>query len=431
MSYSQSRFALFSAFFTGPTFSGPTFSGFGLFGLAIAVILAHGLILSSAAQGKPKTITVTVESQERDDHSVETKAPFEGKRSSVDVVLLLDTSNSMDGLINQAKSQLWNIVQQFAFAKKHGQTPLLRVSLFEYGNTKLPASEGYIRQIVPLMDDLDKLSEALFGLRTSGGDEYCGQVIDEAITRLDWSAEPGSYKAIFIAGNEPFTQGEVDYRTACRRAIEKGITVNTIHCGSYQNGIEGKWKDGAKLAEGEFFNIDQDRVEVHVDCPQDKLIIKLSAELNKTYLWYGQKKERQALGSNQAVQDTNASGYSPQAAVQRSVAKAGAVYRNVGRDLVDSLKEDAQILDKVEGNQLPEAMQKMSPEERVAHIQTMQMKRKQIKKQIAQLNHERDDFLTKQRKLKADDPAAPTLGEAMLSAIGKQLETAGFDQTKE
>ena len=102
---------------------------------------------------------------------------------------------------------MWSIIQQFGDAKKAGKTPVLRVSVFEYGNTNLPASEGYIRQVVALTDDLDKVSEVLFALNTNGGDEYCGQVIQEAIKRLDWTAEPNSYKAIFIAGNEPFTQG--------------------------------------------------------------------------------------------------------------------------------------------------------------------------------------------------------------------------------
>ena len=98
-------------------------------------------------------------------------------RPAVDIAILLDTSNSMDGLIDQAKSQLWTIINEFAAAKRHGLTPTLRVALFEYGNTNLPASEGYIRQVIPLTDDLDALSEALFALTTNGGDEYCGQVI--------------------------------------------------------------------------------------------------------------------------------------------------------------------------------------------------------------------------------------------------------------
>ena len=68
-------------------------------------------------------------------------------QASVDVAILLDTSNAMDGLINQAKSQLWTIVQQFARAQKNNDTPLLRVALFEYGNTNLPAREGYLSDL--------------------------------------------------------------------------------------------------------------------------------------------------------------------------------------------------------------------------------------------------------------------------------------------
>ena len=40
------------------------------------------------------------------------------KKSSIQLALLLDTSNSMDGLIDQAKSQLWKIVNELATTKK-------------------------------------------------------------------------------------------------------------------------------------------------------------------------------------------------------------------------------------------------------------------------------------------------------------------------
>ncbi|RPI65426.1 MAG: hypothetical protein EHM44_00590, partial [Ignavibacteriales bacterium] len=36
------------------------------------------------------------------------------KNNSIQLALLLDTSNSMDGLIDQAKSQLWKIVNELA-----------------------------------------------------------------------------------------------------------------------------------------------------------------------------------------------------------------------------------------------------------------------------------------------------------------------------
>ena len=386
-------------------------------------LLAVGCIATIAQAHKTTEVTITVEKKTTEEA---THTPFRGEKASVDVAILLDTSNSMDGLINQAKSQLWTIVQQFAKAKKNGQTPLLRVALFEYGNNGLPAAEGYIRQVVPLTDDLDKLSEALFSLSTNGGDEYCGQVIDQAITRLDWSQEPNSYKAIFIAGNEPFTQGSMNYQQACSRAIESGIVVNTIHCGRHGEGVRGKWEHGAKLAEGEFFNINQDRKIVHIECPQDKIILKLNAELNGTYLWFGEKKVRGYFRSNQRAQDTNAESLSEGIAVSRAVAKASPSYSNRARCLVDTYEQDKNILSKVKEEELPDSLRGLQADQREAHIKKMAEKRAEIRKQIADLAKERDAYLAKERMLRSAEGNDDTLGSAVVNAIGKQLSKSGF-----
>ena len=61
---------------------------------------------------------------------------------SVQIALLLDTSNSMDGLIEQAKSQLWSVVNEFIRAKRDGRPPALEVALYEYGNDSLPARKA-------------------------------------------------------------------------------------------------------------------------------------------------------------------------------------------------------------------------------------------------------------------------------------------------
>src|SRR3954447_15815674 len=124
----------------------------------------------------------------------------------VQLAILLDTSNSMDGLIEQTKGQLWKIVNQFINARQAGKRPEVQVALYEYGKSTLSAHNGYIRQIQPLTTDLDKISEELFALKTNGGEEYCGWVIREAVNRLAWSKRSDDLKVIFIAGNEPFTQ---------------------------------------------------------------------------------------------------------------------------------------------------------------------------------------------------------------------------------
>ncbi len=396
--------------------------------IALTVALSVGLASVTLPLTSVLAQDVKVRVEKKGKKKQDSQQPFSGNRPSVDVAVLLDTSNSMDGLINQAKSQLWSIVGEFAKAKKKGKTPQLRVSVFEYGNTNLPASEGYIRQVVQLTNDLDKVSEALFGLSTNGGDEYCGMVIDEAIKRLDWSNEPGAYKAIFIAGNEPFTQGSVDYQKACKKAIGDGIVVNTIHCGNYDQGIKGKWKHGAELAEGEYLNIDQDQKVVHIKCPQDAIIIKLNAELNNTYLWFGKKQDRSSYESNQIAQDANA--LSQGSISGRAMAKSGSVYSNHGRDLVDSYASDLDALEKIEVSELPDEMQKMDLKARKKHVQEMAQRRSEIQKKMAEVSKERMEYIRAEQAKQAKESDESTLGDAFSETVQKQLQDSGFELEK-
>ncbi len=392
--------------------------------LPLALLLSFGLPIVN--QSRAQAVKITIESDSDKASESATKPPFKGQRPAVDVAILLDTSNSMDGLIHQAKSQLWTIVQQFSKAKKNGQTPLLRVSVFEYGNAGLPASEGYIRQVVQLTDDLDKVSEALFALKTGGGDEYCGTVIEEAVKRLDWSSEPNAYKAIFIAGNEPFDQGSVSYEAACKKSIGAGIVVNTIHCGNYEQGVGGHWKAGADLAEGEFLNINQDEKIVEIKCPQDSIIIKLNNELNQTYLWFGSKVERDDYLKNQVAQDSNAA--SSGGLSQRAAAKSSPLYRNVGRDLVDTYNEDKESISKLSTADFPEELQPLSPAERVKKIEAMAKRRAELQSELAKVSQERQAFIDSEKSNLATPEE--TLGDAFSEAAQKQLEKSGFELEK-
>uniref|UniRef100_UPI00260707B4 VWA domain-containing protein n=1 Tax=uncultured Eudoraea sp. TaxID=1035614 RepID=UPI00260707B4 len=115
----------------------------------------------------------------------------------VKIALLLDTSNSMDGLINQAKAQLWDIVNQFSYAKcGSGHRPALQIALYQYGNDGLSSKEGYIQQVIGFSSDLDEISEKLFSLSTNGGEEYCGEVIQTSLRQLDWGKNPDNLKMI-------------------------------------------------------------------------------------------------------------------------------------------------------------------------------------------------------------------------------------------
>lgn len=57
---------------------------------------------------------------------------------TIQIAVLLDTSNSMDGLINQVKEQIWNIVNEVSRANKDSEDVTMQVALYEYGKQTLP-----------------------------------------------------------------------------------------------------------------------------------------------------------------------------------------------------------------------------------------------------------------------------------------------------
>ncbi len=348
--------------------------------------------------------------------------PVEARPPSVQIALLLDTSNSMDGLIEQAKSQLWKIVNEFITAKHDGLRPELQVALFEYGKSSLSVSEGYIRQIQGFTTDLDKISEELFALRTNGGEEYCGWVIKAAVESLKWRNGPNDFKAIFIAGNEPFTQGPIDYSQSCRAAIEKGIVVNTIHCGDRNTGVSTKWQHGALMAEGKYMVIDQDRAVVHFDAPQDKEITRLGEELNKTYVAFGVNGVESQV--RQQVQDQNAASLSRAgSSVQRALTKASANYCNTSWDLVDACKAGNLQIETVKEAELPAEMRKMTVDQRKKHIETQFAERKNLQNRINLLNAERSKFVAEKTKQHA---TTNTLDVVMTGAIREQAAKRNY-----
>lgn len=311
---------------------------------------------------------------------------------SIMLALLLDTSNSMDGLIDQAKSQLWKIVNELAVAKcSDDSRPRIKIALYEYGNSGLPATLGYVRQVSPLTDDLDLISEKLFALRTNGGDEYCGQVIKTSLSELEWSGSKADLKMIFIAGNEPFTQGAIPYRVACNIAKEKDVIVNTIFCGAYSEGIETSWKDGATMTGGSYMSIEQDRKTVYVATPYDSQIDGLNDKLNGTYVYYGNNgSEKKA---KQMEQDDNAASYGAANKAERAVSKSSHAYSNSTWDLVDASKKDTKAIEEAKEEELPAEMRRMTVDQRKTYVKQKSTERSTIQKEIQELSVKRQQYI--------------------------------------
>ncbi|MDW3192631.1 MAG: hypothetical protein R8G66_09700 [Cytophagales bacterium] len=307
------------------------------------------------------------------------------------LALLLDTSNSMDGLIDQAKSQLWNIVDELANAEHGGTEAELNISLYEYGNDNLSVRSGYVRQITKFTTDLDDISAQLFALKTNGGSEYCGTVIKRSLTDLDWGNDPEDLKLVFIAGNEPFDQGSISFEQQCVLAQQSNIQVNTIFCGPYNQGISGLWKKGANLGGGSYLNIDMDQKTVYVATPYDASIDSLNNLLNDTYIAYGVRGRQKK--AQQLQEDSNAESYSSANKVRRAISKSKHVYKNATWDLVDALDEEEVDLSSLEDSELPEEMTGMTVKEKETYIQHKKQSRTVYQKQIQELGSKRSRYI--------------------------------------
>jgi len=351
--------------------------------------------------------------------------PVPDKGRPVDVVLCLDTSNSMDGLIDSAKRKLWAIVNDLA---KLEPAPNLRVALYSYGNNNYEASKGWVRKDLDLTTDLDEVYKQLYALRTKGGNEYVARVSRDALADLKWSDDKDALRIVFVCGNESAAQDkEVKLESVAAQAKAKGVVINTIFCGPQGHPDATGYKEFASMAGGKYANIDQDRAksEAAIKSPYDEEIQKLSVKINDTYCWYGPKGE--AAKANQSVQDGNAVKESGAVAAERGATKASKLYRNAACDLIDRMETEKDFdLKKIKEEDLPEELKKLKPEEREPYLKKKAADRADIQKQVAELTAKRSKFIEEERKKEPKSAADQAFDTALRGMLKEQAAAKGM-----
>ncbi len=350
-----------------------------------------------------------------------TETTHENNQNTIQVALLLDTSGSMSGLIEQAKSQLWNILNELSRTEKDGEETSLEIALYEYGNPNKASSKYEINQLSNFTTDMDLVSEKLFSLTTSGGDEYCGAMIQTSLEQLEWNSGDG-LKLIYIAGNEPFNQGPISYHNSCEKATENGIVVNTIYCGSMDQGILHFWKDGATACQGDFLTIEHNQATTYFSTPYDTKINQLNTQLNSTYIPYGKKGKQKK--QNQLSQDFNANVYSQSNVVDRAAFKSSKKYKATDWDLVDAYKKDKNVLKNSKIH--ADSLQNLSIAELEIAVEAAAARRAMINSEIQELDKKRRVYKMENNENKKES----SLQDSMIKTIQKQAKAKGYT-TKE
>jgi von Willebrand factor type A domain len=339
-------------------------------------------------------------------------------KAKIQLAILLDSSNSMDGLIDQTRTQLWRIVNSLSKVTKDGQTPELQVALYHYGNDRLPADKGHLKQLTGFTKELDVISEKLFSIQTDGGEEYVGWTLRSAMQELNWSKNNADFRVVFVAGNEAFDQGPVPWKESVNLAVKADTFVNTIYCGDAEDSTRKLWSEGALLAKGSNFSINQNQQVAVIPSPYDREIVELNTKLNATYIPYGRQG---AVGQRrQAVEDQNSAAN----IAERSGSKTSPYYRNASWDLVDAVEDNVVKLEDIPTRDLPTEMQSMTLAQKRAYIKTKKADRQAIQAKINSLSKQRDAYVAKQRSQQS--PQEKTVDAVIIQSLQSQLATKGF-----
>ena len=341
---------------------------------------------------------------------------------AIDLAICLDTSGTMEPLLDAARVTLWDIASEIARVEP---TPRLRVALLTYG-VKTAGRDGWVRMETDLTEDLDLVSDRLFTLKSEkGGVEYVGRVLQMAFQRLDWSEASDAVKLIVVAGNEPADQDPVvDFLDVSDAARSEGIFVHAIFYGDPAGADATSWKELADQTEGGFASVDPRSATmiVKTKTPFDEELARLGAAINETYLPLGD--EAKARRKKVDRQDENARKLSPTTAARRVEAKAGRVYSSQW-ELVDAIEAGRVDLYDIEEAELPDRLQGMSLEERGIYVGEMESKRQELRQRIDELSGKRRLYVSEQLRASGLD-AERTLDVAVRQAIRERLEENGL-----
>lgn len=319
----------------------------------------------------------------------------------MEIAFALDATGSMGPLIAGAKQKIWTIVNRVVAGTP---TPSIRLGLLGYRDR----SDEYVTRRYDLTDDLDDLYGHLLGLRAAGGGDFpesVNQALHEAVTQLAWTTDPGSLKIVFLVGDAPphtDYADDVPVAETIRLAKRSGIVINTIQCGTNAAATQA-FQEIAALAGGEFVQIEQSGGMLQTSTPHDSELSRLSAELARTVVPYGDaatrvsvqsKADRAADASTERVLVMN---------VDRAEFGAKVVVTGEGELIWDVVNHKVN-LEEIDAAALPANMKQMTIEERKAFVDEQFTKRKDIQTRVDALSTQRAAYLRTEMAKTAQKP---------------------------
>ncbi|MCX7030606.1 MAG: VWA domain-containing protein [Spirochaetes bacterium] len=317
-------------------------------------------------------------------------------RPRVEVAFVLDSTGSMDGLIEGAKQKIWSIANAII---SRSPAPEVRIGLVSYRDR----GDEYVTRLFDLTDDIDAVFGTLQSFRADGGGddlESVNQALYEAVTRMSWTKDPGVLKVVFLVGDygpHMDYRNDAKYPDTCREAVKRLIVINTVQCGGVAE-TTPVWQEIARLSEGSYVALAQDGNMQAMTTPYDEEIAKASAEISRTLIAYGKLEVQTEVREKAAKAEAAPASVAADRAVF-ILASGGKAVQGAG-DLVADLESGAVDLAKVAKDDLPPEMQRMSLSEQRAYVQERQAERDSLNARLEKLSQQRAAFIeTELRRL--------------------------------
>jgi hypothetical protein len=307
----------------------------------------------------------------------------------VEVVFCLDTTGSMTGLIDAAKSRIWAICNQMLNGRP---MPVLKVGLVAFRDK----GDEYVTKVYDLRDDLDAVyADVQTFVATGGGDtpEAVNQALDDSINKISWSRDPHTIKILYLVGDAPPHMDYLDdvkYPVTCAVAARRGILINTIQCGNDAD-CTRHWKDICERGKGAYVAIPQNGGTKGVSTSFDRRLAEINAELARGTMVFGDAAKRAADLKRAKAAESLAT----EIAADRAgyLAKEGRVARY---DLLDAIQSGKFALAAVPSQQLPDELQKLTPKERAEYLAKLGDKRVKLLTEARDLDRQRATHLMKE-----------------------------------
>lgn len=340
------------------------------------------------------------------------------RRPLIQIAIVLDTGNGMAGLIHQAKTEIWAVVNEMIFTTKDAKTPIVQLAVLS--DNTLWKHKGYAagQVFVPFTTNYYAIFKRLDKHKTGNGtDNDRADAVRIALHRLKWSPYAEDFKAIFIVADGYFTRSTGALASACEHAAEAGVIINTLFCGHYKFGISKRWAEPAYATGGQYLGIDHVQRLKYKDTPIDKTILELNDKLNETFKLDADRFSE--LWKQQRDMDRDLAIVCKEALLHRIVTKAA---KGLLLDPTDALLNEQTSAWALEPEIRPRDIPPAKTEKEFAQLSEKEQDRRNIQKQILQLTEQR----RLQSKSSHSKTGRPSLSEAIIQIAREQLTAKGF-----